>query len=117
MKKLLMLSMLLMVVSMVSCANLQNQAKSDGGYFTSSTEDYIVISQSGGLIMDVWKLKDVKVSSPQSSDGWLFVDQYDNSINIGGDAKTIRRCSGLWDKYHEYHMEFETQTYREKFNK
>ena len=99
------------------CAKSRDRWKAKGGVFTSSKSDYIVISQSGGLIMDVWKLKDVIVQSEPNSDGWLFLVN-DNPVYIGGDVKTIRlaKDSSLWDKYHEYHMEFESQTYREKYN-
>jgi len=79
--------------------------------------DYIVVSQSGGVIMDVWKLKDVMVQSPDASDGWLFFDSKGTSIYIGGDVK-IKRAppAEVWDTYKEYHMEYESLTYREKFN-
>lgn len=99
------------------CAKSRDQWKAKGGIFTSSKADYIVISQSGGIIMDVWRLKEVIVQSEANSDGWLFLVN-GNPVYIGGDVKTIRitKDASIWDKYHEYHMEFESQTYREKFN-
>jgi hypothetical protein len=79
--------------------------------------DFIVISQSGGEIMDCWKLHDRYVQSVKESDGWRFTDNDGDLIFVGGDVKVIRcRVDGEYDQYHEYHMEFENQTYREKFN-
>ncbi len=92
------------------CADTWNKADNQGGLFVSTTADYIVLKQSGGVITDVYKLKDVIVSSPDRSDGWIFKDQKGNSINVGGDTKAIRindKNSDLMDKYCEYHMEFE----------
>ena len=77
---------------------------------------YIIISQSGGKIMDVWKLKNTSVS-PHTF-GWTFKEE-DNSIIISGNIKVIRvndENNELWEQYHEYHMEFETKTYRELYN-
>jgi len=103
------------------CAKLKNKISRDGGFFGSYPGDYVVISQSGGVIMDVYKLNNVMVQSEENSDGWLFKDQIGNVINLGGDIKVIRvtsrNTSDLWGNYEEYHMEFEEQTYREKFNK
>ena len=102
------------------CARMKNNVAAKGGFFGSYPADYIVLSQSGGKIMDVWKLNNVIVQSATNSDGWLFLDKNNNAINIGGDVKVIRlnsRNSDLWQHYHEYHMEFESQTYREKYGK
>ena len=111
--------MVLVCFMFVGCADWSNKAKNQGGYFTSHRSDYIVISQSGGLIMDVWKLRNVFVSSPNGSDGWVFTDIDGNSITTGGDCKNIRLNGNgaIWEKYHEYHMEFESMTYTEKHNK
>lgn len=101
------------------CADWSNKAKNNGGYFTTHKADYIVVSQSGGQIMDVWKLRDVFVSSPNGSDGWIFTDTDGNSVTTGGDCKNIRinkDNSGIWEKYNEYHMEFSSRTYREMYN-
>jgi len=110
----------LLFVSTIGCAKWKNKVARDGGFFTSHAADYIVISQSGGIIMDVWKLENVMVQSEEEPDGWLFRDQEGNVINIGGDSKVIRLKKGtkssFWSKYYEYHMEFEKQTYREKFS-
>ncbi|MBI4919131.1 hypothetical protein HY837_04320 [archaeon] len=101
------------------CAKTRNKWAQQGGVLGSYTADYIVIRQNGGEIMDVWKLNDVMVQSEEHSDGWLFRDQNGNAVNVGGDAKIVRinsTNSELWNKYQEYHSEFETKTYREKFN-
>jgi len=126
MKKTHMLGILLALTACltVGCAKQRNRWAANGGFFASMTGgvngDHVVISQSGGEIMDVWKLKNSIVQSPEGSDGWLFRDNDGNPVNIGGDVKVIRIVGGsgvnLWDKDHEYHMEFESQTYREKFN-
>jgi len=105
-------------IGLSGCAKTCNQAERDGGLFTSSTAPYIVLKESGGRIMDVYKLENVMVQSEENSDGWLFQDQYGNPVNIAGDAKVIRlksTKSDLWNKYHEYHMEFETKTYNELY--
>jgi hypothetical protein len=104
---------------LTGCADTWNKADARGGLFVSKKSDYIVLSQSGGQIMDVWKLQNTFVSSPESSDGWILRAENGDSVMIGGDAKVIRingRNSKLWSLYQEYHMEFESQTYREKFN-
>jgi len=110
-------------VFLTNCAKQRNEWKSKGGFWASSVggtnADYIVVSQSGGEIMDVWKLKGCMVQSPEASDGWLFFDEDDNSIYVGGDVKIIRMNDDnkdLWDKYFDYHMEHETLPYREKFS-
>jgi hypothetical protein len=119
MKKVIALAVIAVTVLATGCADTWNKADARGGLFVSKKSDYIIISQSGGKIMDVWKLTDTFVSSPESSDGWIFRGVGGDSVMIGGDAKVIRingKNSDLWSEYHEYHMEFEGQTYREKFN-
>ena len=116
----IMIAIGLMTIS--GCAKWKNQIAADGGIFTSHPGDYIVISQSGGQIMDVWKLESVMVQAVSGSDGWLFRDEDGVVVFIGGDVKSMRWKKGKgkdaeeWKKYHEYHMEFESMTYREKFN-
>ena len=116
MKKMLMLMIIVLILT--GCKKTRDRWAAQGGIVTSHAEDYIVVSQSGATIMDVWKLKNAFVQSPDGSDGWLFLDSAGNSIYIGGDVKTIRlrKDKTIWDSYHEYHMEHEQQTYREKFN-
>ena len=103
------------------CADTFNKADFNGGLFTSSKADYIIVSQSGGRIMDVWKIRNSFVSSPKTSDGWIFKTTK-GSLAIGGDAKIFRSSDNVadfavvWEKYHEYHMEFESKTYREMYN-
>jgi len=111
------LILIITILLSVGCADTWNKADNRGGLFFSKTSDYIIVNQSGGKIMDVYKLKDVFISSPEDSDGWIFKDNYGNSINLGGDVKLIRinNSSELWEKYHEYHFEFENQTYQEMY--
>lgn len=117
MKTLKICAVVCLMMVMCGCADYFNKAKFQGGMFGVSTKgDYIIVSQSGGKIMDVWKLKDVFVSSPDNSDGWVF-NNGQSSLAIGGDAKIIRvRGGDVWEKYHEYHMEFSGKTYRELYN-
>ena len=107
----------LLLLALGGCKKTRDQWAAKGGIFTSSAEDYIVISQSGGRIMDVYKLRSAFVQSPENSDGWLFTDQQGNSIYIGGDVKTIRlrKDKTVWEDYHEYHIENENKTYRELY--
>ncbi|MBT3298281.1 hypothetical protein HN385_05125 [archaeon] len=103
----------------MGCASTCNDIERRGGLVGTYTSDYVVISQSGGLIMDVYKLNDVYVESETGSDGWRFVDNKGYPTFIGGDTKTIRVDDlnrDVWGKYHEYHMEFESETYRDLYN-
>ena len=107
-------------MSSAGCAKWSKSVEKDGGVFGSYEGDYIVISQSGGRIMDVWKMEDVFCDSEGNSDGWSFIDNSGNVVMVGGDAKVIRvnekNKKDLWAKYNNYHMEFEAQTYREMYN-
>lgn len=117
MSKSLLILLACCITTLSGCAGCRNDIAARGGLVGSYTGDYIVISQSGGQIMDVWKLKNVYVQSETNSDGWRFLDDRGNSIFVGGDIKIIRvKEKGLFDKYHEYHMEHENQTYRDKHN-
>jgi hypothetical protein len=119
MKRLFILLMVcVMVIGLFSgCASYENTKKNGGGFFVKTNGDYVIVNSSGGVIQDVWKLKNVLVESASSSDGWIFSDNEGNSISIGGDVKVIRVYdSSTWDKYNEYHYEFENNLYQEKFN-
>jgi hypothetical protein len=103
----------LALFSLVGCANLQNHIAHDGGFFGSYTGDYIVRNDSGGRIMDVWKLRGVFVDQHG-----LFQDEHGDAISIKGDFKMIRvKDHSTWDSYHEYHAEFENKTYQELYAK
>ena len=109
----------LIAITLSGCKGTCNDVKQRGGLIGTYAGDFIVIRQNGGDIMDVWKLNEVYVQSETNSDGWRFDDDKGNIIQIGGDAKVIRmtsKNSDLWEKYHEYHSEFESKTYREKYN-
>ena len=109
----------LALMSMPGCQGCMNDISARGGLVGTYKGDYIVISQSGGEIMDVYKLDDVYVESETGSDGWRFKDQNGNITFLGGDVKIIRmnkKNADLWDSYHEYPMEEEGQTYGKKFN-
>jgi hypothetical protein len=115
------IALLLCTVFLTSgCASLRNKWAANGSIFTETRGDYIAISQSGGEIMDCWILEEMFVESENRSDGWRFIDNDGNVIHVGGDAKVIRIGKGnraLMQKYNEYHMEFEDETYRQKFGK
>ncbi len=101
------------------CAKYWDRNAADGGMFTTTKAPYIVIKQSGGVITDVYKLDDAMVQSEVGSDGWLFLDNKGRPVHIGGDMRTIRldgKRDPLWNCYNEFHMEFENQTYQEKFS-
>lgn len=108
---------LLICLSLSGCASFYNDIDAGDSIFGSYEGDYIVISETGGVIADVWVLEDVFCESEERSDGWRFKDSNENVTWVGGDAKIIRaKTKAELRKYHEYHMEFETQTYQEKFN-
>ena len=93
-----------LLFSLAGCARFWDKVDAKGGIVTSSKAPYIVVNQSGGEIMDVYKLENAIVQSPSGSDGWLFKDQQGHPVYLGGDVKTIRLNSvnsPVWDKYHE----------------
>ena len=115
-KSLLGIGALVGFIATSGCAKSCDQVNAQGGYFTSSKAPYIVIKQSGGRITDVYKLSEAIVQSEQHSDGWLFLDEAGHPTYIGGDVKTIRLLTTfdpLWERYYEYHMEFETKPYEQ----
>jgi hypothetical protein len=100
------------------CAGCRNDIAARGGLLGSHEGDYVVVNYSGNVIADVWVLRDVYVQSEENSDGWRFQDVDGNVIFLGGDVKVMRmdKASEL-DKWHDYHSEFESQTYQQKFCK
>lgn len=116
--KRLLLVLCLLCLCFTGCASWNNDIAASGGLFGTYKGNYVVISQSGGEIVDVWILTDVFVESVHGSDGWRFIDGSGNVTFIGGDVKAtrIKNRNDLW-KYHEYHIEFESESYQSKFNK
>ena len=113
------LAAIIAATSLTGCARFKDSWSSRGSLIGSTKAPYIVVNESGGEIVDVYKLDNAIVQSPNGSDGWLFLDKTDSPVYIGGDVKTIRLKSTSderWDKYHEYHAEFESKTYRELYN-
>ncbi len=110
--------MIILVFTLSSCAKFNNKVARDGSFFGSTSGDWLVIKQSGGYITDVYKLENVMVQSEEHSDGWLFSDECGNMINISGDCKatrvTDRKCA-KWDLYIDYHMEFDSLTYNQRY--
>lgn len=107
--KLLLASLTLILAT--SCASFQNDIAHDGGLVGTYKGDYIVRNDSGGRIMDVWKLRNVFVD--QSG---LFRDEHGNVLSIKGDLRIMRvNDTATWDRYHEYHAEFETKSYQELY--
>jgi hypothetical protein len=107
------------VMSMFSgCARFMNKVGSDGSLIGSTTGDWIVVKQSGGVITDVWKLENQFVQSEEGSDGWLFTDQNGNPVHVGGDMKAIRvkrNKDEIFNSYIEYHMEHDDLSYIERY--
>ena len=96
----------------VGCASWSNQIAHDGGIVGTYSGDYIVRNDSGGRIMDVWKLRNVYVENG------VFKDSRGNVIVIKGDLRVMRvNDSETWDRYHDYHAEFESKTYQELYVK
>ena len=109
-----------LVAVTASCAGTCNRIEADGSIVGSVSAPYVVIKQSGGRITDVYKLDEAYIQSETGSDGWLFLDKEGHPVHIGGDMKSIRFKStsdSLWEQYHDYHMEFESQTYPELYGK
>lgn len=102
----------LLLLPMLACAGFQNRVAHDGGYIGSHAGDYIVRNDSGGRIMDMWKLRNVYVENG------VFRDERGNVIVIKGDLRVMRvNDMATWDRYHEYHTEFETKSYQELYVK
>jgi len=116
MKKVLALILVLGVtIGSSGCfASFSNGKALNGGYWTTNKTDYIVLNQSGGQIMDVYKLKNAYVESESGSDGVRFADNNGNGVIVQGDTKVIRINNSLdWDKYKEYHIEIDLIPYQE----
>ena len=104
----------LMSLGMLGCADMSNQIARDGGILGSYNGDYVIRNDSGGVIMDVWKLKGVKVT--ETNGQCLFRDNKGNVVTIGGDVKILRvNDSETWDHYHEYHVENDKIPYQVKY--
>lgn len=117
MKKFMLALVLCCMPFMIGCAGCYNDISASGGILGEYSGAYVVISQSGGEIMDCWKMDNVYVQNESNSDGWLFVDNDGNVIRISGDCKVIRiNKRSEMDKWHEYHMEFESETYRDLYS-
>ena len=105
-----------LLVILSGCAKWENEVAADGGVWGSHPGDYVVRNDSGGRIMDVWVLHNVMVQSDEHGAGWLFRDNTGNVIHLGGDLKVIRvQDPKMLLAYHEYHSEFDTKTYQERY--
>jgi hypothetical protein len=108
--KILSVTALSVALLSVGCAGWSNQIAHDGGIIGTYKGDYIIRNDSGGKIMDVWKLRNVYV------EGGVFQDEQGNVLTIKGDLRIMRvNNSKDWDRYHEYHTEFETKSYQELY--
>jgi hypothetical protein len=106
------------LLCLTGCASWQNDIAAKGGLFGEHKGNYVVVSQSGGEIMDVWVLEDVYCESEKDSDGWRFIDDEGNVTFIGGDVKVLRiKQKSSLKNYHEYHREFERQSYQDLYSK
>lgn len=117
MKKYLLLCIAMFAVTFTGCASFWNDINSGKSMLGSYRGDYVVVNTTGGVIADVWVLENVLVESESGSDGWRFKDN-NNMIHLGGDSKVIRIADEATLRlYREYHMEFETETYQEKYGR
>jgi hypothetical protein len=102
---------------LTGCANRITDFADQGGIFTEHNGRYIIRNDSGGRIMDVWKLEDTFAKEGKTGAGFVFrIPEQSEVIHVGGDAKIIRMNDDKdprWDQYHEYHAEFNTKTYQE----
>ena len=74
----------------------------------------VVISQSNGIIMDVWKLKNTFVKNAKSFNGWSFKTE-NGLILVSGNIKVIKTNNKeIWEDYQEYHIEYDILPYLEK---
>jgi len=88
------------------CASWRNDIAHKGGLFTEYRGDYVIVDRPGGIITDVWVLRDAYVESEKNSDGWRFIDNNGQPTNVGGSAKVIRiKSLEELQNYHEYHIE------------
>ena len=115
MKKFTLTALLFLTLFLTSCAGFWQKVDQKGGIVGSYNGNWVIVNYSGGRIVDVWKLENTLVQSETQSDGWLFTDKAGNPVNIGGDAKAIRfnNKTADWNKYKEYHVEFDLISYEE----
>ena len=99
------------------CASWRNNVAHKGGLFTEYRGSYVIIDRPGGIITDVWILRDAYVESEKNSDGWRFIDNLGQPVNVGGSAKVIRANEDELQNYHEYHIERSLVPYHEYSNK
>ena len=120
MKKLIVFLSIVIALIVSSCAQTCQRIAADGGVLGTYEGAWVVVKQSGGIITDVFLLDNALVKSEQGSDGWLFMDENNNPIHIGGDMKAIR-CNNekqaVFSRYVEYHQDVDRCTYIEKYNK
>ena len=99
--------LLIVAVCLLSgCASWRNDVAHKGGLFTEYRGDYVIVDRPGGVITDVWVLRDAYVESEKNSDGWRFIDNNGQPTNVGGSAKVIRvKSLEELRNYREYHIE------------
>jgi hypothetical protein len=116
-KAILLIAVLLAVMPLLGgCASYENNVAARGGIFGSYKGSYVVVNYAGNSIADVWVLKNAYVQSEEKSDGWRFMDETGSMVFLGGDVKVIRcKSDSELAKWNEYHAEFETKTYQQKF--
>jgi hypothetical protein len=113
----------LIVGGVKGCAGMKNDVADSGGFGAylsgGSRGEYIIRNDSGGKIMDVWKLQDTFVKEDSGGAGYSFIVPGGEVVHIGGDVKIIRvnnpATDPLWNEYHDYHTEFSTETYQQLY--
>jgi len=87
--------------------------ESDTSTEISGSKGYIILRQSGGVITDVYKISYDDLRSIGSNYVVITTGDKRQRSDINGDMKVISTTidSDLWNKYVNYHMEFEKKSY------
>ena len=116
-KKIIILALMIVLgsVSLTGCfAGWDTDKAVDGGVFSNSKGNYVVLNESGGQIMDCWVLRNTYIKSEDTSDGIRFMDEDGNGIIVQGDAKIVRtKDERELGKYIEYHIDKDFVPYLE----
>lgn len=109
----LLLVLVLLMTTMTGCwAGWEAKKEANGSIWGQTRADYVVVDVSGGVVMNVWKMESAFVTSPENSDGWVFTDDRDIPVKVGGDVAIFRDPpKNIWNSYVEYHRLEEIQEY------
>lgn len=117
MKNLILFVIMIIMFSCFGCAKTLDSIKAKGGVFGTHRAPYIVVVKEGGVVVDVYKLKN---SFVQRESNYLFIDNNKLPISLEGTIKIIRlkdiNCN-TWKMYKEYHSDINNLTYQEFLKK